>query len=246
MPDEQENVTDAGSEETTSTGAPAEGETKTQPLPPEVQEAIQEAASKAAKEATEAAKREIQSAKDKARREVEQAKAETTYHKTFASTYQGEFGQDDPDKAEIARLRAEKAARDKAAQEAEMVRSRDKFDADFRSNANQILTTMGVDPKDDRIDWAEDATGDYLARNRRILESAAKISQETAKSEKEKLEQRLKDIEAKLGEEANSVDTSASGGATGSDKDFLARWGSGELPATKENLIRAQKLQNKE
>jgi len=247
MPDEQENVTDAVPERTPSPEeTPPEGKPEPQPLPPEVQEAIRVATEKAAKEAAEAAKREIQSAKDKARREVERARAKATYAETFASNYQREFGQDDPDRAEIARLKAEKVARERAEAEAQQARNIEKFDADFKSNLTQVISAMGVDPSDGGIDWAEDATGDYLAKQRRILESVNKIAKAKDQSEREKLEQRIKDIESKLGEEANSVDTSASRGATGSDKDFLASWGSGELPATKENLMRAQKLQNKE
>lgn len=240
MPDEQENVTDEVAE--TESPETPEGETQTQSLPPEVEAAIKAAAEKAAKEATEiatkAAKREIQSVKDKATAEVGQAKSRASYAESIATGLQTGFGEEDPDKAEKIRLKAELAARQQADFDAQQTRAREKFETDFRSNMTQVITSLGVDPSDKEIDWAEEEKTDYLAKQRTILDSVGKL----VKAKEDKFEQRLKDVESKVGEEANSVDTSASGGATGSDKDFLEKWNSGELRPTKENLARIEKI----
>ena len=241
MPDKQKNVTDVVSEETALPETP-EGETQTQPLDAEVETRIKDAIATATKEATEVARREIQSYKDKARAEVESAQRKTKYSETLASGLRTSFGAVDPEQAKLAAAQAELAARQQADWEEKQIQARERFDQDFRTNLTQTIASLGVDPNDSKIDWAEDAPGDYLAKQRRTLESVSKIAKENAKSEKDKFEQRIKDIESKLGEEANSVDTGASGGASGSDKDFLAKWNDGDVPATKENLARAQKL----
>jgi len=247
MPKDVKDVqTDAVSTETapTETETTEQEQTQTQPLDAELEAKIREAVTKATNEATEVARREIQSAKDKARAEVESAQRQERYATTRASGLERSFGAVDPEQAKLAAAQAELAARQQADWEEKQTQARQKFGQDFRTSITQTITSLGVDPSDKNIDWAEDE-GDYLVRQNKILDSVSKIANETAKTKEGKWEQRFKDIESKLGEEANSVDTGASGGASGSDKDFLARWGSGELSSTKENLDRAVKLQNK-
>ena len=215
MPKDVKDVqVDVVPEETTLPETP-EGETQIQPLDAELEAKITEAVAKATKEATEVARREIQSAKDKARAEVESAQRKTKYSETLASGLRTSFGAVDPEQAKLAAAQAELAARQQADWEDKQTQARTKFDQDFRTSITQTITSLGVDPGDKNIDWAEDESGDYLAKQRRTLDSVSKIAKENAQSEKDKFEQRIKDIESKLGEEANSVDTGAGGGAGG-------------------------------
>jgi RNA polymerase-interacting CarD/CdnL/TRCF family regulator len=86
-----------------------------------------------------------------------------------------------------------------------------------------------------------------LEAQRRFLDSAAKIVKEKTQSANTDWEKRLKVLEDKakgvVNQEANSVPTAPSGGGVSqSDRDFLAKFGSGELPMTKENVLRYEKI----
>lgn len=201
-------------------------EEQTQEKQPLTEEGVREILAQE-RERTERILGKFQSEKDVAVKRAREAERRASFAESFASGLETNAGDGDPDKAELTRLRAREVARQRADSEAQLVRNREKFETDFRDNSTQILTSMGVDPKDERIDWAEDAVSyssggqpyiDYLTKNKRILKSAAKILQENAKSEKEKMEQRFKDIESRISQEANSVETPVSGGAAISKK----------------------------
>jgi hypothetical protein len=86
-----------------------------------------------------------------------------------------------------------------------------------------------------------------LVAQRRVLASVTKIQKDKVQTIQSGLEKRLKELEEKtkstVNREANSVPTTPSGGVvSGSDKDFLAKFASGDLPLSKENLDRYNKI----
>jgi len=220
-------------------GEAPKGDAQPEPQPSDAEKIAQMVKEEVAKQ-TEGAKREIQSAKDKARAEVESAQTRAELAERTLAGYEGAFT-DDPDKAELAKLKAEKAARGKVEADAQRKEQLNAFDKSFRTGLTEFITQSGIDPTDKRIDWADEVQGDYLVKQNRVLSSISKIQSE----DKGKIEQRLKDLEAKVNEEANSVDTDASGGASDSDTDFYKKFGLGEVPMTKANLERAEKIRSK-
>lgn len=217
--DEKDVQADAVSQETESKGVtPPVGETPPQLSDEErIAQIVKDEVAKQTAEATELAKREIQSAKDKARREVETALGRATFAEETTANIERGLGQLDPEQAELIKLKAEKAARDKAEAMGRLGQQREQFDQSFRSNMTQFITSAGLAPDDKRIDWAEDApTGDYLARQQRILASVTKTQKEDAKTADEKRSSEFKDMEAKLRKDLglDSVDTSVASGVS--------------------------------
>lgn len=214
MPKDDKVQTDEVSKETESTETETTGQeqTQTQPLSPEVQEAINKAATEAAKAATEAAKREIQSAKDKARAEVAQAQRDARYYQDLSGNYEKGFGQDDPERAELVRREAIVAAKEKADAELAQAQQREAFARSLNESLYTHLGALGIDPTDERIEWGQEETN-YIKGRAKFDASVAKIIADDKKAAKEKVEEMKKDAESKANEEANSVDTAASGGA---------------------------------
>ena len=217
-----------------------------QPLTEEkVAQMITEATEKAVKEAKELGKRELQSAQD--RNKVELAKA--SRRAQIAETVLGAARQGlDPEVAkelELAEYRAKEQGRVTVEQEEELARQQTEFHEKFQTNLNQFITNLGVDPKDERIDWAADAK-DYLEAQQRILASAALIQKENIKATQTSLETRLKALEAKVKAEeieANSVETSTSQGVVaGSDAEFIKNFAADKIPLTKANVARYHKI----
>lgn len=212
-----------------------------QPLTEErIQQLLQEVAS-----VTEAAKREIQSAKDKGRAEVEQALTRAQLAEETLAGVKAEGGLDS-ETTELAQLRAkDKVYRTREAQTGQMQRQA-AFDQAFQGNMNQFITSMGIDPGDKRIDWGSDKR-DYLTKQQAILASVVKIQKENAEAIETKLKKELDDKFTQLRKEAGfeTHDTSTSAGVGGGDAEFLKKFGAGEVPYTKENVERANKIINK-
>ncbi len=246
MPDEvivQETASNTQPEGTVST------ETTTPPNP-EVAAALAEAKAIRAELAqlVEDSKRQIQSAKDRARAEVESAqKRARIAESTYTATRQ-ELGNLDPDsmtKLELARYKAAEQARIQAEQEEGVRLQQEAFHTQFNSSLMELITDMGLDPKDKRIDWATDAAN-YLDAQKRVLKSAVKIQKENIKTLEASIPQKLKEAEAKLRKDLglDSVDTTTSVGVAGSsDAKFLKDFGAGDLPMTKANFERYKKIQ---
>ena len=209
---------------------------------------IQAEVAKAVAKETELARREIQSVKDRSTREVEQALRRTRLAESTQSAMRSSLKDLDPDIAkemELTQLRAKEQGRVALDQEERIARQQTEFHNQFQSNLTQFITGLGLDPADKRIDWGNDAKN-YLEAQERILNSVSKIQKENIQTAQSGLEKRLKDLEAKMNQaniEANSVNTAASGGAaTGSDAEFLKKFGAGEIPADKENVSRYKKI----
>jgi len=221
---------------------PEGGEPQPQPLEEQIKQLTDQLA-----EQTNLSKREIQSFKDKALREIESAQARAGLAE---DTLAGLEKDTDPEAAELHRLRAsDKYHRNLGAAQAQRQQA-EAFDKSFQENVTQFITQMGVDPNDKRIDWGIDAK-DYLSKQQRILTSIGKIQQENQAETQKKLEsdlgQRQKDFEGKIRKDLglDTEETGVSPGVGGTDADFLDKFGKGELPYTKENVDRANKIMNK-
>lgn len=244
----------------TDSGTSQDGVTQQTPPPEDVvkdaeakmTELIQQKVAEEIKKATETSRREIQSAKDKARAEVDSAMRRAKLAEGTLDATRRQLQGLDPDVAkdvEIAELRAREQGRATIEQEQEQGKLQAEFHQRFQSGLSQFITALGIDPKDERIDWATDAP-DYLEAQNRVLDSVSKIQKENIQTLEKGLNDRLKAIEDKVKQsdtEANSVDTTTSGGvAAGSDAEFVKQFGTGDVPLTKANVDRYNKIINSE
>ena len=214
-----------------------------------VQQMIADATAKAVEAAKEVGRRELQSQQDRNRAEVARAERRARLAETTLQATQESLNRLDPDAAkdvELARLRAREQGQVVMEQEDVAGKAQQEFHQQFVEGLNQFITGLGVDPKDPRIDWGTNAPN-YLEAQKRVLNSVSTIQKEKLQTIQSGLEKRLADLEKKAkGEadiEANSVDTTnPSGVVAGSDKDFLAKFGAGDLPMSKENIARYEKI----
>lgn len=193
-------------EETASTETETETEEKSQaqPFTPEQEARIQQLTA----EAKEMGKREMQGIKD---REVAEAQRRARLAEGDSQAYKSSFSDLDDetrDKAELARLRGREQQQSQQGQ----------WD-DFRSNLIQSLqdeaSALGIDPNDERIDYAPNEA-DYFAGRKRFTASISKITKENQKMAEDKQSQTFKDMEAKMRKELglDSVVTDTSAGVS--------------------------------
>jgi len=196
---------------TASTGAvaPEGANPPVQPSPEDakIQELVAKAVAVEIAKQSEAAKREIQSVKDRARAEVEAAQRRARLAETTSTTVMQQLKEADPDsmtRLELARLKAEEAERQRLEHEDAAKRAQAEFHQQFHSGLVDVVTEMGYDPTDKRIDWAEDAPN-YLEAQKRVLKSVAKMKRETDKSIDLKIKEEVSKTRKELG--LDSVDT---------------------------------------
>ena len=235
----------------TTTKTPEKVEVKVEPQPlteQKVADMIAEATAKAVREAKELGKRELQSQQDRNKAELARLERRAQLSEGQSSAALTHLRSTNPEVAkefELAQLRAERDGRTTLEQEEGLAKQQAEFHEKFHTNLNQFITNLGVDPKDKRIDWAEDSQ-DYLEAQQRILASAAVIQKENIQTIQSSLETRLKALEAKAREEtneANSVETTTSQGVVaGSDAEFVKNFAEDKIPMTKANVARYQKL----
>ena len=170
---------------------------------------------------TEKSRREIQSLKDRSMAEIQAAQRRARVAEAQISATQNHLRTLDPDAAvqlELAQFRAEKAGRMGIEQEEQVKLQRQEFDTRFHGSLTSFAQSLGVDANDSRIDWAPDATanGDYLEAQKRVLDSVVKIQKANAANLTTSIAAEIeKKIRKDLGvEEANSVSTATSGGAS--------------------------------
>jgi len=228
---------------------------ETQPLTAEaIQKMVEEATAKAVAQAKDIGRRELQSEQDRNKAALLKAQREAGLAQNTLRTTRARMQSIDPklaEEMELAELRSKDFAYQQAEQEEALIKQQTEFHNQFQSGLTQFVTNLGLDPKDTRIDWAGDAPN-YLAAQQRVLDSVAKIQKENMQTMQSGLEKRLKEIEAKVGKvstdaniEANSVNTTTSQGVVaGSDAEFVKKFGTGELPMTKANVDRYNKIQN--
>lgn len=184
---------------------------------PLTQEQISKMIEDAINPVKEAAKREIQSVKDKAKSEVEKERMRTSTTENLLKTVRDKIQTESPDLAkdlELAESKEKLSHYQRGEVEQQMSQQRETFDKSFREQVTQFTTSLGLDPNDKRLDWADDVPYDYLAKMNRIQTSIAKIQKEETKKAQDTVSQQVKDIESKLRKELglDSVDTSNPGG----------------------------------
>lgn len=219
MPEDNENVpTETASEEgvvspeveTPAEEKPEEPQPEEQPL---TREEMKRLIAEESEKARELGRREMQGIKDK---EVAQALKRAKYAEDISANMEAGYREIDPQAAELARLRGLEKYHlgDQQRQQLEQQVAASK--QVFYESMAQSITEMGVDTDDKRIDWAADAP-DPATAQRRILSSVGKIQREEAKAEKGRIEQQLKDAEAKIRKDLglDSVETATSAGVGG-------------------------------
>jgi len=220
MPDDKKVVKDEVSTETESkeekTEDKKEDTLQSQPFNEDQQAKITQMIA----EETEKVRRVIQGDKDKAIAEIHrEADRKVKFAETEAASYKTSFADlDDEAKnvAELARLRGRDTLYQQREAEESQARSFDAYKKRLNESLYKHVETLGIDPKDKRIDWAEDAT-DFLDGRGRFDASVARILKETQKVADEKLKGEIKEEIAKARKELglDSVDTSTSAGASG-------------------------------
>ena len=201
--------------------------------------------------AKESGKRELQSQQDRNKMELARTERRARIAETRLGAARTQVRGLDPDladKMELAELRAGQQGQTTLEQEEQMAQYQTEVVQKFHAQMNQFVTGLGVDPKDPKIDWAEDAT-DLLQKQQRILDSVTGIQKgniQAMQTVQKSLEERLKALEVKAKAEmteANSVETSTSiGVVAGSDREFVKNFAEDKIPLTKANVERYQKL----
>lgn len=227
--------------------ATSEGEASTEPTEAQPQLSVEEQVAKAMEGQLETFSRKMQSQSDRVLARI-QREAETT-----ASVADSALANMDADlDTEVAKPRPRARAQHlgqlqmRRQQEQQMDQAVEGFD----STLTQYVQSLGIDPNDKNIDWAKDASlpngmPDFQTRQAKILASVGKLQKENAELAVQKAEDRFRELETNLRKELelDKVDTTASaGGGGGSDAEFLKKFGSGDVPYTKENEERAKKL----
>lgn len=129
-----------------------------------------------------------------------------------------------------ASVQAQNRAYQSQASAAEIEKLKAQYVEDMRDT---IQNEYGIDPNHPDIDWAEDAAKP-VERTKRIMKSLAKI---VRAGDKPKVEEPVRKNNG-----ATMVDktVSASGGMT--DADFVRKFGIGDLPVTRANIDRYNKI----
>uniref|UniRef100_A0A6M3JB86 Uncharacterized protein n=1 Tax=viral metagenome TaxID=1070528 RepID=A0A6M3JB86_9ZZZZ len=253
MTTEQKASTEQVSKETVSTTGDTKAVTTQPPTLTEerVQQLIAEATLKAVEQGKTLGKREMQAIKD---REVGEIKRKADLAERRAKSY--ETGFTDLDEDTRSRIETQKAKSEldfykSREQEEETKKQQEAYFERLNQSLKDEVTALGVDPSDKRIDYAEDAK-DYFDGRKRFSESLSKI----IKSEKENLEksllskadERFKALETDFRKQhgLDSQDTTTPTGVVNeSEADFMAKFGSGELPTNKVNVKRYEEIQKK-
>jgi len=104
------------------------------------------------------------------------------------------------------------------------------------------LKDLGIDPNDERIDWAKDAS-DFISGRKRFSSSVNKIVKAREAELKASADNRFKELESNLRKELglDKVDTSTGGGASDSDAKFIEEYNDG-LRDTIADHKRAQQI----
>lgn len=214
-----------------------------------VQQMVAEATAKALADAQELGRRSLQSQQDKNRAEQTRLARRAQEAETSLSAVRGRLQELDPeatDKIELAELRARTRVQAQTEQEELAQQGMQEFQTQFRNRQVQYIKTLGLDPEDKRIDWADGAPN-YLDAMTRTLDSVAKLQAEKVQTTTSGLQKRLNDMETamkKLNIDINSVQTTTSQGVVeGSDADFIKKFAAGDIPLNKVNMERYNKIQ---
>ena len=206
--------------------------------------------------ATEAARREIQSIKDKSVAEVSRHAQRATIADASVRATIESLRQSDPTAAtelENRVLRTERDERAREEQQRAQAEAIQEIRAEFRTTMEDAVREMGLDPSDKGIDWGDDAPTPAAAQKRIIASAKAiKKGKETqvaspkvdVKGLQDQIAALTKEI-ASLKGENNSVDTSAPSGTPSgpsAEAKFMKDFAEGNVPMTKDNLARYNKI----
>jgi hypothetical protein len=216
---------------------------------------IQQEVGKAVKQAVDAVKeagrRELQSQQDKNKAVEAAAERRAKVAESTVDALKAKYRVDDPDtlkEIELLELKNKSVVETAGQKEEATLKAQQEYANKLESSLTAHLEALGIDPKDERIDWAKDAQ-EFIEGRTRFDASVAKILTEEKRTMQEGFDKRLKALEDKSkaeDTEANSVDTTASLGAVNaSDAEFMAKMGSGDLPLTEENLKRLDEIKAK-
>lgn len=190
----------------------SEGET-TQPL-----SNVKEEVDKAVTQVSERYRRELQSVRDSTGAEVGRALERAKLAEGTLASMESGFKDIDPEVAESVKMKARLASYEQQ----ERARQADQYRNTLTNSLTQHLTSLGINPNDSRVDWAEDATNFLQGRSRfdksvaLILKAEKAVFEETVKKQK-------KEAEIESNKEANSVETSASGGSRNPKRQEIIR-----------------------
>ena len=239
---EQEPVS---TEEQVSQEAEKVEATTEQPL---TEERVLQLIAKRESQAREAGRREMQGIKD---REVAEVKRRADLAERRSNYDFSNLDEDTRSQLEFQRMRGENEYYKGREQEEEGRRQQEAYFASLENLKSEHLKRYKIDPSDSRIDLGN-SQDDFIsgwnkfdASVNRIVESEREKLEKTAV---EKAEERFKQLEADFRKEhgLDSQDTtSATGVVNQSDADFMAGWGAYELPDTKENRERYEKIKQK-
>lgn len=241
MPEDIDNVL---AEAVPEEGTPSEV-VASEEKPPEEQPLTREEVLRLVAEGTERAKeagrREMQRLKD---REVGQALNRAKFAEDTLANMQAGFSELDPQAAETARLRGVERYYQGEDQRQQIEQQIEVAKQAFYGSMTKSLEEMGVDVKDERIDWGTDAPDPATAQHR-ILSSVGKIQRESAKTKDIENEQWKKDTLVALRREMglDSPDTTTPTGV-GTDAEFVKKFGAGDLLLTQANLDKYNKIKN--
>ena len=245
-----EKVTEeqASTEETTSTTTETTESVKEQPFNDEQEARIQQMLAQATATATEQAKsagrRELQSEQDRNRNAERRVRFAEGTTKAYEDSFKG-LDEETRNSIELARYREMEGVYKNSAQEDSQRQQEAAHYQRMNEGVLVYLDNLGILRDDKRIDWGA-GSQDYVEARNRLDASVAKIVTENKKVTEDKMKDDFKVMEAKIRKDLNldSVDTTTGGGSGGdTDADFKRDWGSGTLPATKENMERARKLE---
>ncbi len=179
---------------------------------------------------------------DEANRRVRRAEAETLAYK---SSFDG-LDEDAKKEAELNLLRSQGKEYQSFMQDEEQRRRAESYRQTLQTSLVENVKALGIDPDDKRIDWAENET-DFLAGRSKFDASVAKILKEEKGVTEKKMTDDFKVLEANLRKDLglDKVDTTTTASGGDADTEFMSKFGKGDVPFTKENKERAEKLMKK-
>lgn len=241
MPEDIDNVL---AEAVPEEGTPSEVVASEEKLPEEqplTREEVLRLVAEGTERAKEAGRREMQRLKD---REVGQALNRAKFAEDTLVNMQAGFSELDPQAAEATRLRGVERYYQGEARRQQLEQQIEVAKQAFYGSMAKSLEEMGVDVKDERIDWGTDAP-DLVTAQHRILSSVGKIQRESAKTKDIENEQWKKDTLVALRREMglDSPDTTTPTGV-GTDAEFMKKFGAGDLLLTQANLDKYNKIKN--
>lgn len=217
-----------------------------QPLTEErIQQLIAEATQRAIEQGKQLGKREMQSIKD---REVAEISRKARLAESKARAYDSSFANLDEDTRsalEQAKLKGENKYYQDVFQEEENRRNQEAYANQLRQSLKEEATALGIDPNDNRIDYALDE-GDYFKGRQRFTGSLSKIIKANQDTATKQMQDNFKAMEMNLRKELglDAVPPSSGAGVDTSEATFIKEYNAG-LKNSSADHKRAREYLNK-